>query len=280
MVRLRSTLILLSSLTLAAGGAAAITCPPDAVPVGPVCVDKYEASLWAVPDPTTSNATLVAALKQGTATLADLVAGGATQLGCELAPFFQAPFPLNFPRNGNWTSTLIPATPGVYAASIPGVLPSACPTWFQAEQACRLSDKRLLTNAEWQAAAAGTPDPGTDNESTDCNVAGPPHGPTATGSRSACVSSWGAFDMVGNVSAWVADWIPKSTECPGWGEMHAGGGQFSDDQMCLAGASEIAGPGALIRGGSWGGNTAGVFAVRANAPPDHSGNRVGLRCGR
>jgi hypothetical protein len=29
--------------------------------------------------------------------------------------------------------------------SIPGVLPTTCTTWFQAEQACRLSGKRLLT---------------------------------------------------------------------------------------------------------------------------------------
>jgi len=50
------------------------------------------------------------------------------------------------------------------------VLPSGCITWFQANQACLLSGKRLLTNREWQGAAASTPDPGTDNGTTDCNI--------------------------------------------------------------------------------------------------------------
>jgi formylglycine-generating enzyme required for sulfatase activity len=263
------------SLTFAAGQAAAITCPADAVAVGPVCVDKYEASVWAVPDPATSNKTLVARLKKGTATLGDLVGGGATQLGCDFALFGHDPFPANFPADGNWSSILIPATPGVYAASVPGVLPSACITWFQSQQACLLSDKRLLTNAEWQAAAAGTPDPGaTDDESADCNVSGPPFGPTDTGSRSSCKSNWGASDLVGNVYEWVADWVPRSTACPGWGG-------FSDDFMCLTGASEPFGPGAVVRGGAWGGGAgAGVFAVDSFARPSFSVGGLGLRCAR
>ncbi|MGH7287028.1 MAG: formylglycine-generating enzyme family protein [Myxococcota bacterium] len=185
------------------------------------------------------------------------------------------PFPPNFPPDGNRSSMLIPPTPGVYAASVPGVLPSACITWFQSQQACLLSDKRLSTNAEWQAAAAGTPDPGTDNESTDCNVSGPPFEPTDTGSRPGCKSNWGASDMVENVFEWVADWVPASTACPGWGS-------FSDDFMCLSGASETTqGPGALFRGGSWSdGSLAGVFAVFGSDHPSNSADFIGLRCAR
>src|SRR5262249_43834089 len=59
------------------------------------------------------------------------------------------------------SSRIEPPSPGVYALSIPGVKPTACITWFQANQACLLSGKRLLTNREWQGAATGTPDPGT-----------------------------------------------------------------------------------------------------------------------
>jgi formylglycine-generating enzyme required for sulfatase activity len=270
-------LLLSPALVLAAESAGAITCPRDAVPVGPLCVDKYEASVWSVPDPTTRNRKLVSRIKRGSATLEDLVAGGAVQHGCGLAPFEFDAFPENFPKNGNWAPLpgSDPPTPGVYAASVPGVLPSTCTTWFQAAQACRLSDKRLLTNAEWQDAASGTPDPGTDDESTDCNILGPPFEPSDTGSRSACASNWGAFDMVGNAFEWVSDWVPKSTACPGWGA-------FSDDFMCLAGALETwGGPGALIRGGSWHvGRVAGVFAIFGLSHPSSAFRDGGLRCAR
>jgi hypothetical protein len=154
-------------------------CAPDAVVTGPTCVDKYEASAWQIP---AANTGLIKKVQKGKATLADLTAGGATQLSptssCTPA------YPGTFPANGNWTDP-------VYAVSIPGVLPSACLTWFQAEQACALSGKRLLTNQEWQRAAAGTPDSGVDDESTLCNIDGPLFAPTNTGSRSACVSKWG-----------------------------------------------------------------------------------------
>ena len=56
-------------------------CPPDAVVSGPGCMDRYEASVWRVPNPTTTNKGLVAKIQQGTATVAHLTAGGATQLG-------------------------------------------------------------------------------------------------------------------------------------------------------------------------------------------------------
>jgi formylglycine-generating enzyme required for sulfatase activity len=235
-----------------------------------------------VPNPTTDNAALVALIQAGTVTLADLESGGATQLApgapgsaCPPAPIGAPPYPANFPKNGNWVPLpgANPPTPGIYSASLPGLLPSNCLSWFQAEQACRLSGKRLLTNADWQAAAAGTPDPAVDDESTTCNVSAPP-AITATGARSACVSSWGAYDMVGNVAEWVAEWAPASTGCPGWDV-------FSDDQMCFSGAAEAWGPGAIVRGGSWTQHSSpGVFAIRATPPPHHFGDRVGFRCGR
>jgi formylglycine-generating enzyme required for sulfatase activity len=96
----------------------------------------------------------------------------------------------------------------------------------------------------------------------------------ATGARSACVSARGAFDMVGNLEEWVADWVPLSTVCPGWGG-------FSGDEMCLAGASttEI-GPGALLRGGSFVvGPSAGPLRV-IDVPPSFSSRFFGFRCVR
>ncbi|MGI0025623.1 MAG: SUMF1/EgtB/PvdO family nonheme iron enzyme [Nitrososphaera sp.] len=70
--------------------------------------------------------------------------------------------------------------------------------------------KRLPTNAEWQGAAAGTPDPGNSPGENDCNTNS--SGPSLTGSRSNCVSNFGVFDMVGNLFEWVADWFEGSTD--------------------------------------------------------------------
>jgi Sulfatase-modifying factor enzyme 1 len=109
--------------------------------------------------------------------------------------------------------------------SIPGVTPAAKVSWFQALAAARNSGKRLPTNAEWQAAALGTPD------GAPCRVTSAPGGPLLTGTPG-CVSDVGAFDMVGNVWEWVAEWVPISTACPGW--LLDGVGFKSDDTNCLA----------------------------------------------
>src|SRR5262249_26596584 len=62
----------MASVTLAAHAG----CPPDSVAVGPVCADKYEASIWQV----SPNSSLVKKIQRGKVTLADLTAGGAIQL--------------------------------------------------------------------------------------------------------------------------------------------------------------------------------------------------------
>jgi TatA/E family protein of Tat protein translocase len=51
-------------------------CGADAVVDGTVCLDRYEASVWRVPNPTTTNAILVRRIQVGRATRADLMAGG------------------------------------------------------------------------------------------------------------------------------------------------------------------------------------------------------------
>src|SRR5439155_25244730 len=105
--------------------------------------------------------------------------------------------PATLPASGQWKPLLrsSPPSPGVYALSIHGVPPSACIDWFQAAQACRVSGKRLATNLEWQDAAAETPDPGNTPEANDCNTNS--RGPSNTGSRRNCKSSWSGFDRVG-----------------------------------------------------------------------------------
>jgi len=240
-------------LATPAAGAAA-KCPADSVKVGTVCVDKYEASVWE-----TANASLIKKIKAGKVTEAQLLAGGAIQRGVS-----SDDYPCN--NNGNDCTT-------IFAVSIPGVTPSSRITWFQAQQAAANSGKRLLTNAEWQMAAAGTPDPGTDNETTDCNIGGPPFAVTDTGSRSNCDSRFGVFDMVGNLWEWVADWVPSSTACVP--------ALFAGDLNCLAGASTTSGPGALVRGGDFlDGSFAGVFAVGGLGTPSVADSGIGFRAAR
>jgi formylglycine-generating enzyme required for sulfatase activity len=241
-------------------------CKPDAVKTGSVCMDKYEASVWSIPAANPmgkSNNGLIKKVQNGVVTLAQLTAGGATQISpsSSCAPAF----PGTFPANGQWTQPL-------YAVSIAGVHPTACVTWFQAQQACFNARKRLPSNGEWQGAAAGTPEGAGDNGSTDCN-AGLVFDAVNTGSRSGCISNYGAFDMVGNVDEWVADWVPQSTACSSW--------SGSADAQCLAGAATSGEPGALLRGGNFDSSTAaGPFSVFGRVSPSFSDYAFGFRCAR
>jgi formylglycine-generating enzyme required for sulfatase activity len=239
-------------------------CAADAVVAGTACLDRYEASVWRVPNPTTTNARLVKKIQFGRATRADLTAGGATQLGTAGGNDY-APCTHNGQNCAN----------DIYAVSLPSEIPSGRITWFQAQEACANAGKRLPTNAEWQVGANGTPDPGPDNGTTDCNTKSDGSA-SLTGARGSCVSARGAFDVVGNLAEWVADWVPAPTFCPGWAT-------FSNDDMCLSGASTTTnGPGALVRGGAFaslGGEKAGPLAVHV-FQPQHTNNFVGFRCAR
>ena len=255
-------------------------CPPDSVAAGNACIDTYEASVWRIPP---WNSALVEAVQAGTATLSQLTRGGATQLSP--SPSCSPGFPRNFPVDGQWTPVpgSSPPSPGVYAVSVPGVPPSTCITWFQANEACSLSHKRLLRNDEWQRAAASTPDPGTDNGTTDCNIAST-YAPSDTGSRSKCKSAWGAFDMVGNASEWVADWADQAVNCTNWTTSAPIESIPGSDLSCFGGPGgpgDMSLPAALVRGGSYfDGPAAGVFAVDAFVHPSESFYALGFRCAR
>ena len=94
-----------------------------------------------------------------------------------------------------------------------------------------------------------------------------------TGANAGCVSRFGAFDMVGNLYEWVADWVPLSTTCIG--------ALYGGDENCIGGASTTFGPGALIRGGRFGtGASAGPFAVNGGNQPSSSNNIIGFRGAR
>jgi formylglycine-generating enzyme required for sulfatase activity len=107
-----------------------------------------------------------------------------------------------------------------------------------------------------------------------------------TGSRSTCVSDVGAFDMVGNVIEFVADWGPLATTGTNWDVFIQG---FGGDVSNIGGSPNgtIDGlPGTTLRGGSFafgsGGNgeRAGVYAIDQNGAPNSIGDAsaAGFRC--
>ncbi len=227
------------------------TCPSDMARVGPICVDLYEASVYDAP--TGGNAV--------------------TNTACQ--------------ANGNDCSA--GAANPIYARSAAGVQPAVSFTWFQAQQACANVNKRLLTNAEWQMAAAGTSD-AADDGSTTCVTDATNTAPAATGSRSACVSNWGIFDMVGNVHEWVADWI-QGTDVDANGQSNnsgtGAGTDYGDDVMAQTvpalnqGTNATNMPAAIFRGGKFSaGTNAGAFAFSASRAPSISDTGIGFRCAR
>jgi formylglycine-generating enzyme required for sulfatase activity len=165
-------------------------------------------------------------------------------------------------------------------------MPSSYITWFQAQQACFSVGKRLPTNAEWQGAAAGTPtsyEPGVDDGSNDCNTSTADRA-VPTGSRQNCVSSYGLFDMVGNMLEWVADWMQGSA-VPFSPSLGTAGPNFGDDFMRGTNPATVQGPhgtnfpSAPVRGGGYiGGSGAGVFALNARFSPADFGPDGGFRC--
>jgi formylglycine-generating enzyme required for sulfatase activity len=213
-------------------------------------VDRYEASVWQNVD--------------GTGAQYGLASGA---------------YPSGFPQNGQYT------TP-VYALSVAGKMPAAFLTWFQAQQACRLSGKRLPTDEEWLAAATGTSDPGSgDGTGGVCNTSS--GGPLNTRGRTACVSRWGAEDMIGNMWELTANWYagPKGDGAgTDWTVATGVAGYNHDILSNIGGAAYYGGwqsglPADSVRGGTWNsGTSAGVFAQSVYSSPANWDLDTGFRC--
>lgn len=159
-----------------------------------------------------------------------------------------------------------------------GVKPSLGMNWDQANELCQRSGKRLCTDEEWTLACEGAgrlPYPyGYVRDKSACNFDKPYRIPNdqryadpatraeeserldqrePSGSRQACVSGYGVFDMTGNVDEWV--------------NLERGSHQKAPFKSAL-------------KGGYWGPVRNRCRPITATHNRWHFGYQIGLRCCR
>jgi formylglycine-generating enzyme required for sulfatase activity len=250
---------------------ASAACQSGMVQSGSICMDQYEASLWKITDER-----CIKKIQKGKEI--DLEECGAIQVGINGVDYTDAQCQFNGGGCKN-----------IFALSLAGKTPAHTINYFIAAAACRNSGKRLPTNSEWQTAALGTPDPWPQTDpANECNLETP--SVSLTGSRSKCKSDVEAYDMVGNVIEFVADWGPLATTGNNWDVFIPG---FGGDISNIGGPPNgtIYGlPGTTLRGGSFTiapnsggtGERAGVYAIDQNGAPNSIGDAsaAGFRCGK
>lgn len=160
-------------------------------------------------------------------------------------------------------------------------------SFTEAQQMCARSQKRLLTNQEWYAAASGM----TDIENK-CVVSGK-SAPILTG-ESSCVSPVGIHDLIGNVWEWIDEevidgsWNDRALPQTGYVTLVDNQGlalETSDRPDESFGIDYVwinsDGVKGMIRGGFYGsGSDAGLYSFNASIPHDFRTTGVGFRCVR
>ena len=246
-------------------------CPSDMVVSGAGCIDKYEASLWRVIDPG-----CIIQIKQGQ-NLPPHCLQNAQQVGIAGVDYTDAQCQFNGGGCKN-----------IFALAIPGVIPARSINYFVAAAACRNTGKRLPSNAEWQAAALGTPDPWPqDDPANQCNVSGPAI--ALTGSRSQVRlrrrrlrhgrqrhrvrRRLGRAGHHRNELGRVHRRASAATSAT-WGDRRTERSTGFPARRCAAAASRSAAAGTT--------NVAGVYAIDQNGAPNSIGDAsaAGFRCAK
>jgi formylglycine-generating enzyme required for sulfatase activity len=184
--------------------------------------------------------------------------------------------------------------PDCQPASVVGAMPWRNLSQDQAARACAKAGKRLASNQEWLQAAMGTPDLPADWQADDCQVAENwSDQPGLSGSGADCISSFGAYDMIGNVWEWVEGVVEegmidgKALPDPGYVDASDGKGlpgatnpdlpnpDYNGDYFWL----KTKGLRGMVRGGYWNNqSSAGIYSYYAVTPPSSAEAGIGFRC--